>query len=322
MGVVERLKNIVVQGGSINRKEAVDLYGSNLDELRLAANDLRTRFCGNSFDLCTIINGKSGSCSEDCKYCAQSARYCTDIHEYPLLDIDTVLKEAVCNEMKGVLRFSIVTSGRDLNDQEIDLLSEIYSTLRKNCGISLCASHGLLTFEQLKKLKASGVSRYHNNLETSRRYFPEICTTHSYEDKIRTIKDAVKAGLDVCSGGIMGLGESVEDRIDMAIELRNLGIRSVPINLLNPIKGTPTEGFPPITAGEAERIVATFRFILPDASIRMAGGRSLLRDNGKSLFLSGANAAITGDMLTTCGTGISEDIEMLKGLGFEVRRHE
>ena len=270
MGIVERLKNIVVQGGSITRKEAVDLYGSNLDELRFAANDLRTRFCGNSFDMCTIINGKSGSCSEDCKYCAQS----------------------------------------------------VHSALSKNCGMSLCASHGLLTFEQLKKLKASGVSRYHNNLETSRRYFPEVCTTHSYEDKIRTIKDALKAGLDVCSGGIMGLGENVEDRIDMAIELRNLGIRSVPINLLNPIKGTPTEGFSLITSEEAERIVATFRFILPDASIRMAGGRSLLRDNGKSLFLSGANAAITGDMLTTSGTGISEDIEMLKDLGFEIRRHE
>ncbi len=322
MGVVERLKKIVVEGGSISKEEAVYLYGSPLDELRLAANDLRTRFCGNSFDLCTIINGKSGSCSEDCKYCAQSAHYCTDIHEYPLMEAGTVLKEALYNEIKGVLRFSIVTSGRCLNDREVDMITEVYSTLSKNCSMSLCASHGLLTFEQLKKLKASGVIRYHNNLETSRRYFPEICTTHRYEDKIRTIKDAVKAGLDVCSGGIMGLGESVEDRIDMAIELRNLGIRSVPINLLNPIKGTPTEGFPPITAGEAERIVATFRFILPDASIRMAGGRSLLRDNGKSLFLSGANAAITGDMLTTSGTGISEDIEMLKGLGFEVRRHE
>lgn len=322
MGVVERLKKIVVEGGSISRKEAVDLYGSPLDELRLAANNLRTRFCGNSFDLCTIINGKSGSCSEDCKYCAQSVRYCTDIHEYPLMEAGTVLKEAVYNEIRGILRFSIVTSGRNLNDREVEMVTEIYSTLCKNCGMSLCASHGLLTFEQLKKLKASGVSRYHNNLETSSRYFPEVCTTHSYEDKIRTIKDALKAGLDVCSGGIMGLGESVEDRIDMAIELRNLGIRSVPINLLNPIKGTPTEAFPPITAEEAERIVATFRFILPDASIRMAGGRSLLRDNGKSLFLSGANAAITGDMLTTSGTGISEDIEMLKGLGFEVRRHE
>ena len=322
MGVVERLKNIVVQGGSINRKEAVDLYGSNLDELRLAANDLRTRFCGNSFDLCTIINGKSGSCSEDCKYCAQSVHYCTDIHEYPLMEAGTVLKEALYNEIRGVLRFSIVTSGRNLNDREVEMVTEIYSALSKNCGMSLCASHGLLTFEQLKKLKASGVIRYHNNLETSRRYFPEVCTTHSYEDKIRTIKDALKAGLDVCSGGIMGLGENVEDRIDMAIELRNLGIRSVPINLLNPIKGTPTEGFSLITSEEAERIVATFRFILPDASIRMAGGRSLLRDKGNSLFLSGANAAITGDMLTTSGTGISEDIEMLKDLGFEIRRHE
>ena len=322
MGVVERLKKIVVEGGSISKEEAVYLYGSPLDELRLAANNLRTRFCGNSFDMCTIINGKSGSCSEDCKYCAQSVHYCANIHEYPLMEAGTVLKEALYNEIRGVLRFSIVTSGRNLNDREVEMVTEIYSTLCKNCGMSLCASHGLLTFEQLKKLKASGVSRYHNNLETSSRYFPEVCTTHSYEDKIRTIKDALKAGLDVCSGGIMGLGEGVEDRIDMAIELRNLGIRSVPINLLNPIKGTPTEAFPPITAEEAERIVATFRFILPDASIRMAGGRSLLRDNGKSLFLSGANAAITGDMLTTSGTGISEDIEMLNGLGFEVRRHE
>jgi len=322
MGFVERLKKIVIEGGSISRKEAVDLYGSPLDVLLFAANDLRERFCGNSFDLCTIINGKSGSCTEDCKYCAQSAHYCTDIHEYPLLDAGTVLKEAICNEMKGVLRFSIVTSGRNLNDREVDLLSEIYSALSKNCGISLCASHGLLTFEQLKKLKTSGVNRYHNNLETSRRYFPEVCTTHSYEDKIRTIKDAVKAGLDVCSGGIMGLGESVEDRIDMAMDLRDLGIKSVPINLLSPIKGTPTEGFSPITAEEAERIVATFRFILPDASIRMAGGRSLLKDKGSSLFLSGANAAITGDMLTTGGTGISQDIAMLKDLGFVVRRHE
>ena len=322
MGFVERLKKIVIEGGSISRKEAVDLYGSPPDELLLAANDLRARFCGNSFDLCTIINGKSGSCTEDCKYCAQSVRYRTDINEYPLLDTGTVLKEATCNEMKGVLRFSIVTSGRNLNDREVDLVSEIYSALSKNCGISLCASHGLLTFEQLKKLKTSGVSRYHNNLETSRRYFPEVCTTHSYEDKIRTIKDAVKAGLDVCSGGIMGLGESVEDRIDMAMDLRDLGIRSVPINLLTPIKGTPTEGFPSITTEEAERIVATFRFILPDASIRMAGGRSLLKDKGNSLFLSGANAAITGDMLTTGGTEISQDIAMLKDLGFVVRRHE
>jgi biotin synthase len=322
MSVVGRLKKIVIEGGSINRKEAVDLYGSPLNELRLAANDLRTRFCGNTFDLCTIINGKSGICSEDCKYCAQSVHYRTDIHEYPLMEAGTVLKEAVYNEIRGVLRFSIVTSGRNLNDREVEMASEIYSILSKNCGMSLCASHGLLTFEQLKKLKESGVIRYHNNLETSRRYFPEVCTTHSYEDKIRTIKYAVKAGLDVCSGGIMGLGESVEDRVDMAIELRRLGIRSVPLNLLNPIKGTPTEGFPPITAEEAERIVATYRFILPDASIRMAGGRLLLRDKGKSLFLSGANSAITGDMLTTRGTGIREDIEMLKDLGFEVRRHE
>ncbi len=322
MKIAETLKNIVIGGGRIDKDEALALYGSPLDELRQASNDLRLHFCGNSFDLCTIINGKSGSCSEDCKYCAQSVHYKTEILEYPLLDGETVLKEAVYNEKRGVLRFSIVTSGRNLNDREVDMVSEIYSTLNINCRLSLCASHGLLTFEQLKKLKASGVSRYHNNLETSRRYFPEICTTHSYEEKIRTIKDSMKAGLEVCSGGIMGLGENLEDRIDMAMELRGLGIKSIPINLLNPIKGTPSEDWPLVTAEEAQRITAIYRFIIPDASIRMAGGRSLLNDNGIALFLSGVNAAITGDMLTTCGTGISEDILMLKDLGFEVRAHE
>ena len=316
MQLAEKFKNYLVAGGIINKEEAEALYSSPLEELRRTANELRLHFCGNSFDLCTIINGKSGSCSEDCKYCAQSAHYCTNLEEYPLLDSDTVLKQAVYNEKSGVLRFSIVTSGRNLDDPEIEVISDIYSSLSKNCTMSLCASHGLLTFKQLKKLKEAGVSRYHCNLETSRRYFNEICTTHSYEDKLRTIKEAMKAGLEVCSGGIMGIGEN------MALELRSLGIRSIPINLLNPIKGTPLENLTPITADEAVRITATYRFILPYAAIRMAGGRSLLKDNGRSLLLSGVNAAITGDMLTTCGTGISEDIVMLKDLGFEVRSHE
>ncbi len=322
MQLAEKFKNYVVAGGIINKEEAEALYSSPLEELRRTANELRLHFCGNSFDLCTIINGKSGSCSEDCKYCAQSAHYCTNLEEYPLLDSDTVLKQAVYNEKSGVLRFSIVTSGRNLDDPEIEVISDIYSSLSKNCTMSLCASHGLLTFKQLKKLKEAGVSRYHCNLETSRRYFNEICTTHSYEDKLRTIKEAMKAGLEVCSGGIMGIGENIGDRIDMALELRSLGIRSIPINLLNPIKGTPLENLTPITADQAVRITATYRFILPYAAIRMAGGRSLLKDNGRSLLLSGVNAAITGDMLTTCGTGISEDIVMLKDLGFEVRSHE
>ena len=322
MQLAEKFKNYLVAGGIINKEEAEALYSSPLEELRRTANELRLHFCGNSFDLCTIINGKSGSCSEDCKYCAQSAHYCTNLEEYPLLDSDTVLKQAVYNEKSGVLRFSIVTSGRNLDDPEIEVISDIYSSLSKNCTMSLCASHGLLTFKQLKKLKEAGVSRYHCNLETSRRYFNEICTTHSYEDKLRTIKEAMKAGLEVCSGGIMGIGENIGDRIDMALELRSLGIRSIPINLLNPIKGTPLENLTPITADQAVRITATYRFILPYAAIRMAGGRSLLKDNGRSLLLSGVNAAITGDMLTTCGTGISEDIVMLKDLGFEVRSHE
>ncbi|MBP2664199.1 MAG: biotin synthase, partial [Firmicutes bacterium] len=176
--------------------------------------------------------------------------------------------------------------------------------------------------EQLQQLKAAGVARYHNNLETSRRYFPHICTTHTYDDKIATIKNALAAGLEVCSGGVMGLGETIEDRIAMALDLRSLGVKSIPVNVLNPIKGTPLGNTPKLTADEVARIVAVYRFILPDAAIRLAGGRGLLADKGKAVFQSGASAAISGDMLTTAGISISNDMALLKDLGFEVKFHE
>lgn len=315
-----KLKDEIIKGHKITREEAHQLVGVELEALCTAADEIRSHFCENAFDICTIINGKSGRCSENCKYCAQSVHYPVEVEEYPMLDTQEIVKEAKYNEEKGILRYSVVTSGRQLTEQETKQVCQSYRAVCEVCGISVCASHGLLSYEQMVKLKEAGVSRYHNNLETSRRYFPNICTTHTYEDKVNTIKAAQKAGLEVCSGGIMGLGETMEDRIDMAFELRELGIRSIPINILNPIKGTPLEDVTPLSTEEVRRIVALYRFILPDNMLRLAGGRGLLPDKGKSVFRSGANAAISGDMLTTSGITIDEDMKLLKSLGYEVKK--
>ena len=281
---------------------------------------LPTAFCQDAFDLCTIINGKSGKCSENCKFCAQSAHNHTGAAIYPLLSAEEITAEARKNDAQGVLRYSIVTSGKRLSDDEIEAMCEAVRQIRAETGISVCVSFGLLDQQQYERLRDAGVTRVHNNLETSRRNFPNICTTHTYDDKIAAIRAAQAAGLTVCSGGIMGLGETVEDRIDMALTLRELDIHSVPVNVLNPISGTPLEHCAPLTEDEVRRIVAVYRFLLPDASIRLAGGRGLLPDKGRACFLSGANAAISGDMLTTAGITVETDRRMLRELGYEVKR--
>ena len=318
MSTVHVLKEKALKGSSITKEDALALVNQPLHELCEAADELRQHFCKDSFDLCSIINGKSGKCSENCKYCAQSSHFCTAVEEYPLLDSNTILQEAQHNYKNGILRFSVVTSGRALSEQEVDDICKTYRKLKEESGISLCASHGLLTYPQFVKLKEAGVTRYHNNLETSRRNFPNICTTHTYDDKIQAIKHALKAGLEVCSGGIMGLGETMEDRIDMVIDIRELGITSVPVNVLNPIPGTPFANLPKLTEEDLCRIVAIFRFLIPNGAIRLAGGRGNMSDKGKSAFQSGANAAISGDMLTTAGITIQDDMNMLKQLDYTV----
>ena len=318
MTIAKELKEKILDGYIINKKDALLLLNEDLDLLCKYADELREHFCKDSFDMCTIINGKSGKCSENCKYCAQSSHFNTSVEEYPLLDLETIKEDAKYNDEKGVLRYSVVTSGKRLSDKEVDTLCEVYEKIKKETKLSLCASHGLLSFENFQKLKAAGVTRYHNNLEASRNFFPQICTTHTYDDKINTIKAAQMAGLEVCSGGIMGLGETMEDRIDMVLDLREIGIKSIPVNILNPIKGTPMENNRPISKEEAQRIVAIYRFIIPEGTIRLAGGRGLLDDKGRAIFNSGANAAITGDMLTTAGITIDDDMSMLKELGYKV----
>lgn len=315
---VKELKEKVLNGKLIGKEEALFLAKeAPLKELTEAANEIRKHFCEDKFDICTIINGKSGKCSENCKFCAQSSFYDTHIKEYSLLNSKAIVKEAKYNDERGVLRFSIVTSGRKLSDKEIDSICESIKEINKNTSVSVCGSFGLLSEEQYKKLKEAGLTRVHNNLETSRKNFKNICTTHTFDEKIQAIKNAKNAGLNICSGGIMGLGETMEDRIDMALELRELGVLSIPINILNPIKGTPFENNKLLTNDEICRIVAVYRFLIPRGAIRLAGGRGLLVDKGESCFLSGANAAISGDMLTTSGITIKEDMNLLKKIGYK-----
>ena len=320
MTEIETLCERVLSGETITREQAVELYNQPLEPLCAAADRIRRTFCQDAFDLCTIINGKSGKCSENCKFCAQSAHNHTGAAVYPLLSAEEITAEAKKNDAQGVLRYSIVTSGKRLSDDEVEAMCEAVRQIRAETGISVCVSFGLLDQKQYEKLRDAGVTRVHNNLETSRRNFPNICTTHTYDDKIAAIRAAQAAGLTVCSGGIMGLGENVEDRIDMALTLRELDIHSVPVNVLNPISGPPLEHCIPLTEDEVRRIVAVYRFLLPDASIRLAGGRGLLHDKGRACFLSGANAAISGDMLTTAGITVETDRRMLQELGYEVKR--
>ena len=316
---VLRLADEIISGRRLSRNDDLSFFfTAELAALSEGADRIRAALCGPHVDLCSIINGRSGRCGENCKFCAQSAHNHTCVEEYDFLDEERILAECRHNEERGVHRFSIVTAGRTLSDGDFEKAISAYSRMIKECRISLCASHGLLSEEQFRRLYDCGVRRYHCNIETSRRNFPNICTTHTYDDKLACIRRAQKCGLDVCSGGIIGMGETWEDRLDMALDLAALGIGSIPINALRPVKGTPLEDMEQITEDEILRTVAMFRYVNPTAQIRLAAGRNLIASSGKAAFFAGANATITGDMLTTSGNDIASDIKLLKDLGFEV----
>ncbi|MBR1739134.1 MAG: biotin synthase BioB [Ruminococcus sp.] len=315
---VNEAEQAVYSGRQLSREEILSLADAPLDELCAAADRIREHFCGDSFDMCTIINGKSGRCPEDCKYCAQSAHNCTGVREYPLIDKEKIVAEALKNHSRGVPRYSVVCSGTRLSDKEVDSLCEAVREIKRQCDISVCVSVGMLNNESYSRLRDAGTDRVHNNLETSRRYFPSICTTHSYDDKLTAIRAALDTGMEVCCGGLIGMGETLEDRIDMLIEIRGLGVRSIPVNLLNPIKGTPFGELPVLDYDEMTLTIALFRFTLPDGYIRLAGGRGLMPDTGERLLKSGANASISGDLLTTSGISLDRDMKMLDELGYKV----
>ena len=320
MNIIKTLKQKIFCGGLLNARDVLQLETAPLAELCSAADEIRAYFCGKDFDMCTIINGKCGQCSEDCKYCAQSARYNTVCAEsYPLLSTAELMAQAKHNAAQGVLRYSIVTSGKRLSEKEVEQACESISAIHKEVDIQICVSFGLLEEKQFAKLRKAGVSRAHCNLEASERYFPNVCTTHTWQDKVETLKAAKSAGMSICSGGIMGLGESMKDRVDLVLAVRELGVKSIPVNLLNPISGTPYENNQVLTNDEICRIIAMFRFIIPDGAIRLAGGRLLLPDKGARCFRSGANAAISGDMLTTAGHTVQTDMKLIEKLGYEVK---
>lgn len=311
----------IISGRRLTKEDNLQvLIDADLDELIAGANLIRRELCGNRVDLCSIINGRGGRCSENCKFCAQSAHHHTNCDEYGFLPLESFVEDYKRVVKNGVDRYSIVTAGRTIEGEDLENAIKAYQTMHEVCpDMILCASHGLMKGEDLKRLKAAGVSMYHANVETSRNYFSQICTTHTYEDKLTEIRLAKEAGLSICSGGILGMGETWQDRIDMALQLAELEIESIPLNFLLPIGGTPLEGTKRLEPDEIIRIVTIFRYINPTAYIRIAAGRNYFEDGGEILFQAGANATLTGDMLTTIGNNTAQDREMLKKLGFDIK---
>lgn len=302
------LADKIIDGYEITKEEALELYDAPLDELRESASKITSHFFKEAIELCCISNGKCGKCSENCKFCSQSRYYNTEIQQSVLKSVDEFFKEAQANDKRGVHRFSIVTAGVRLSKAELKTIAQAYKKISSELKISCCGSLGLLDYDDFVMLKESGLKRYHNNLETSPNFFKEICTTHTMKQKEDTIALAKKAGLEICSGCILGMGESVEDRVDIALELRKLQVDSTPINILNPIKGTPLENRPTVHPDEVRRTIALFRHVLPKTVLRLAGGRLIIQKYFTDLYKYGINAEITGDMLTTAGLTVADDI--------------
>lgn len=316
-----KLADEIIEGKRLSREDNLDFFVTcYLNDLCAGADKIREACIGDRVDLCSIINGMSGRCPEDCKYCAQSAHNHTDCEVYDFLPEEKIMEACKTNEKEGVDRFAIVTAGRALSGEEFDKAIKAYERMNKECDIELCASMGFLSADQLHRLHEAGVTSYHHNIETSRRNFSNICSTHTYDMKIETLKKVKAEGMYACSGGIIGMGESWEDRIDMAVSLAEVGVDSIPINALMPIKGTPLENLESLTEDEILRTIAMFRYINPEADIRLAAGRALMKNDGEMAFKSGASATITGNMLTTVAAAtIQSDRKMLQNIGRTVK---
>jgi biotin synthase len=319
---IEKLKKKAIDKQGINTADAKKLYeiGTARPFLVMAhANEIREHFKGRKVSLCGIVNAKSGVCPENCRFCAQSAHYHTNAPVYPLIPIQEIVEKARIAREAGAHLFSIVTSGTCISDdQEWQVIYRAVEGINE-LGIRSCASLGLLDEEMADGLAKAGLFRYHHNLETARSFFDNICTTHDYEEDIKTLRIAKDAGLSVCSGGIIGLGENMMHRIELAATLKEAGVDSVPINILNPIAGTPLENVLPLTPIEILLTVAIFRFILPAKDIKLCGGKEKnLRQLLPLSIIAGCNSLMTGNYLTTLGRDTAHDIEMVRDLGLEV----
>jgi biotin synthase len=320
---IRRIGDKVLGGGSVTLKEILPLLeveGPDIIELAAAANRVRVEFNGSHMDLCSLLNAKSGRCPEDCAFCAQSAHYKTEAPTYPLMDIDQMVKEAKKAQTSKTGRFCLISSGRQLSDKEFETVLDALGQIRQETDVALDCSFGTLTPERAEALRKVGVTRYNHNLETAESHFSKICTTHSFRDRVQTIEVLKEQGFSICCGGIIGLGESPRQRLELAFSLKELGIDCIPVNILNPRPGTPLENSEPIPPMEIIKTIALFRFVLPKGTIKIAGGREVnLRDLQSVALLAGANGLIVGNYLTTPGRNTEDDLAMIRDLGYEVK---
>ncbi|WP_373818996.1 biotin synthase BioB [Porphyromonas loveana] len=318
--MIQTIEKRLIDGGALTLEETLLLAATpHKEELYEAAHRITRHFMGDAFDTCSIINAKSGNCPEDCKWCAQSRHYATTIEKYGLLSPEICAEQAEYNRRQGIGRFSLVASGRTASMAEIHRMAASYRAIKEKTDIKCCASLGLLSEEKLQILFDHGVTTYHCNMETAPSFFPTLCSTHTQDEKLDTIRAARRVGMRVCSGGIIGMGESMEQRIEFAFFLRSIDVYSIPINILQPIAGTPLEHTPPLTEEEYLTTVALFRLINPRAFLRFSGGRAQLSPEvqRKAIHI-GINAAITGDLLTTTGSKAAEDMELARTCGMRV----
>lgn len=296
----------------MNKEELLRLYNLPLDELLSISSEYMT----NKIEFCSLVNARNGKCSQNCKYCAQSSHYRTDIEDYPLIDKKEVLKAAYEAKENGVIRFAVVTSGKSPDEENFDKILEFIDELNKIEGLKSCASIGILNDNQAKLLAQHGLKRFHHNINTSQSYYGEICTTHSWDDRLNTCKLVKKYGMELCCGVILGMGESIEQRIEMALELSEIEPESIPINILMPIPKTPFENYHDrIDDENVLRTLAVFKIANPKSILRFCGGRMRLSDENQELALKTCVEGImTGNYLTTTGKSPEEDIEMVKRL--------
>jgi len=289
-------------------------------DLAAAANRVREEFNGNKIDLCSLLSVKSGKCPEDCAFCAQSAHYKTEAPVYPLMDIQRIVEEAKEAQARGTGRFCLITSGREVSDKEFETILDALGRIRRETTLDLDCSLGTLSKERAESLRKVGVTRYNHNVETAESHFLQICTTHSFRDRVKTVEVLKGQGFSVCCGGIIGLGESLQQRLELAFSLKQLGIDCIPFNILNPRPGTPLENSEPIPPMEVIKTISLFRLVLPKGTIKIAGGREAnLRDLQSLALLAGANGLIVGNYLTTPGRNAEDDLTMVKDLGFKLR---
>ncbi len=320
----KRIREDALSGAGIGAKDALEVLSLPQDRVwRLldATEAVRRRFKGDGIRLCSIVNAKSGLCSEDCSFCSQSSRSKAAIRKYPLIDEEEIVRAAREARDRGAREFSIVGSGLAMrNRRELERVGNAVERIRAELGLETCVSLGTLSAENVSYLLSRGLRSVHHNLETSRRFFPSMCTTHDYEEDVRAVRDAKEAGAWVCCGGIFGIGETLQDRVDLATTLRELDVDSIPVNFLNPVDGTPLAGKRDLAPFDGLKVIAMMRLVNPGREIIVCGGReACLRDLQGLMFAAGATGTMAGNYLTTAGRPAEDDVRMIADLGLSVR---